>query len=37
MLDFAASTGDQLAITPESKEVGDAYPLYGAIVDFPEN
>ena len=35
-LDFAASTGDSLAIAPESKEASDAYPLYGAIVNFPE-
>ncbi len=36
-LDFAASTGDSLAIAPESKEASDAYPLYGAIVNFPES
>jgi len=36
-IDFADSTGDNLAIAPESKEASNAHPLYGAIVDFAEN
>ena len=35
-VDFAALTGDELVIAPESREVTEAYPLYGVIVDFPE-
>ena len=35
-VDFAALTGDELVIEPESREVTDAYPLYGVIVNFPD-
>lgn len=35
-VDFAASTGDELVISPESRELTEVYPLYGVIVDFPE-
>lgn len=34
-VDFATSTGDKLVIAPESKDVSQAYPLYGGIVNFP--
>lgn len=34
-VDFEASTGDELVISPESRELRHAYPLYGTIVDFP--
>ena len=34
-IDFDASTGDHLAISPASKPVRRAYPLYLGIVDFP--
>ena len=33
--DFKASQGDTVAITPESKQVRSAYPLYGGIQNFP--
>ena len=33
--DFKASQGDTVAITPESKQVRSAYPLYGRIQNFP--
>jgi hypothetical protein len=33
-VDFAALTGDELVISPESRELSEAYPLYGSIVDF---
>ena len=36
-VDFETSTGDHLVIAPESKEVSRAYPLYGGILNFPEN
>ena len=36
-VDFATSTGDHLVIAPESKDVSQAYPLYGGIVNFPGN
>lgn len=35
-LDFEASTDDQLVISPESRELREAYPLYGSIGDFPD-
>ena len=34
-VDFAALTGDELVISPDSRELSDAYPLYGSIVNFP--
>ncbi|MDN5858705.1 MAG: M23 family metallopeptidase [Pseudonocardia sp.] len=34
-VNFAASTGDVLVISPESRELRKAYPLHGTIVDFP--
>ncbi|MGO2540683.1 M23 family metallopeptidase [Specibacter sp. AOP5-B1-6] len=34
-VDFASATGDTLAISPESRKLAKAYPLYGTIVDFP--
>lgn len=34
-VDFAAVTGDELVIEPDERELSDAYPLYGSIVDFP--
>ena len=34
-VDFATSTGDKLVIAPESKDVSQAYPLLGGIVNFP--
>jgi hypothetical protein len=33
-VDFATSTGDHVVITPESREVESAYPLYGGIQNF---
>ncbi len=35
-VDFAALTGDELVIAPESRELTEAYPLYGVIVNFPD-
>ena len=35
-VDFAALTGDELVIAPESRELSEAYPLYGVIVNFPD-
>lgn len=35
-VDFAALTGDELVIAPDSREVTEAYPLYGVIVNFPD-
>jgi hypothetical protein len=35
-VDFSALTGDELVISPESRELSEAYPLYGSIVDFPD-
>ncbi len=32
--DFATSQADNLVITPESKEINSAYPLYGSIQNF---
>lgn len=34
MVDFPASTGDTLVITPASRALTSAYPLYGSIIDF---
>ncbi|WP_308466456.1 M23 family metallopeptidase [Rathayibacter soli] len=34
-VDFAASTGDELVISPASHKARMAYPLYGTIADFP--
>src|SRR5579871_6663555 len=34
-IDFDASKGDRLVVTPDSREVRAAYPLYGAILNFP--
>ncbi|MGH3308899.1 MAG: M23 family metallopeptidase, partial [Nocardioides sp.] len=34
-VDFGASEGDSLAITPDSKQVRSAYPLYGGIQNYP--
>ena len=34
-VDFAALTGDELVIDPDSRELSNAYPLYGSIVNFP--
>lgn len=35
-LDFEASTDDQLVISPDSRELREAYPLHGSITDFPD-
>ncbi|WP_173921687.1 M23 family metallopeptidase [Agromyces sp. Marseille-P2726] len=35
-VDFSALTGDELLISPESRELSAAYPLYGSIVNFPD-
>jgi hypothetical protein len=35
MLDFEASEGDTLVITPDSREVRNAYPLYGTVQNYP--
>jgi Peptidase family M23 len=34
-VDFDASEGDRVAITPGSREVRSAYPLYGSIQNYP--
>jgi hypothetical protein len=34
-IDFDASKGDQLVITPDLRQVRLAYPLYGGIQNFP--
>ncbi|GAA3207406.1 M23 family metallopeptidase [Microbacterium terregens] len=34
-VDFAASAGDELAIESDSRELREAYPLYGTIANFP--
>ena len=34
-VDFDASEGDRLVITPDSREVRSAYPLYGSIQNYP--
>jgi hypothetical protein len=34
-VDFAHSQGDDLVITPESRQVRSAYPLWGGIQNFP--
>lgn len=34
-VDFKASKGDTLAVTPDSKQVRSVYPLYGSIQNFP--
>lgn len=34
-VDFDASTGDRLVITPESQELEQVYPLHGIVQDFP--
>ena len=34
-VDFKASQGDTLAITPNSKQVRSVYPLHGSIQNFP--
>ena len=34
-VDFKASQGDTLAVTPNSKQVRSVYPLYGSIQNFP--
>jgi hypothetical protein len=33
-VDLAATTGDDLVITPESRRVRSAYPLWGGILNF---
>ena len=35
VIDFDASKGDHLVMTPDSRQVRSAYPLYGSLVDFP--
>ena len=35
VIDFDASEGDHLVMTPDSRQVRSAYPLYGSLVDFP--
>jgi murein DD-endopeptidase MepM/ murein hydrolase activator NlpD len=35
IVDFEASKGDTLVISPKSREVRLAYPLYGSILDLP--
>ena len=34
-VDFKTSEGDHLVITPDSKQVRSAYPLYGGIQNYP--
>jgi len=34
-VDFAASEGDTLVISPESRQIRSAYPLWGGIQNFP--
>lgn len=34
-VDFAASTGDTLAISPRSQQLRNVYPLYGTVANFP--
>ncbi len=34
-IDFDASKGDRLVVTPDSREVRGAYPLYGGILNLP--
>jgi murein DD-endopeptidase MepM/ murein hydrolase activator NlpD len=34
-VDFAASTGDTLVMSPASKKLREAYPLNATIADFP--
>lgn len=34
-VDFAASTGDTLAISPQSQQLRNVYPLYGTVANFP--
>src|SRR3954454_6094274 len=34
-VDIAHSQGDEIVITPESRQVRSAYPLWGSIQDFP--
>lgn len=34
-IDFATVTGDEFTISPESRKLSNAYPLYGSIIDFP--
>lgn len=34
-VDFSALTGDELVISPDSRELSNRYPLYGVIVNFP--
>ena len=36
-VNFETSTGDLLVITPESRDVTRAYPLYGSILNIPES
>ena len=35
VIDFDGSEGDHLEMTPDSRQVRSAYPLYGSLVDFP--
>ena len=35
VIDFDASEGNHLVMTPDSRQVRSAYPLYGSLVDFP--
>jgi hypothetical protein len=34
-IDFAASEGDHVVTTPDSRKVRSAYPLYGSVVNLP--
>jgi hypothetical protein len=34
-IDFEASEGNRVAITPDSREIRAAYPLYGSIQNYP--
>ena len=34
-VDFAASTGDEIVIEPDPRELREAYPLVGIVVNFP--
>ena len=34
-IDFGASKADRLVVLPDSRQVRSAYPLYGAVLNFP--
>jgi murein DD-endopeptidase MepM/ murein hydrolase activator NlpD len=35
VVDFDASEGDRVVITPDLRQVQNAYPLYGSIQNYP--